>query len=88
VQRLRRAEITARTTNRSLREVPVTTACAQACPTGAIVFGLVSDPDSEVSRMRRNERAYAVLHELGTIPRTRYLARIRNTNPAIEPERP
>jgi molybdopterin-containing oxidoreductase family iron-sulfur binding subunit len=87
VQRLRRAEITARTTGRALREVPVTTACAQACPTGAIVFGLVSDPDAEVTRMRRNERAYAVLHVLGTIPRTRYLARIRNPNRAIERER-
>ena len=88
VQRLRRAEITARTSNRSLREVPVTTACAQACPTKAIVFGLVSDESAEVTLMRRNERAYAVLDELGTSPRTRYLACIRNPNPVLEPETP
>jgi molybdopterin-containing oxidoreductase family iron-sulfur binding subunit len=58
----------------------VQTACQQACPTDAIVFGLVSDSSSRVSRHHGSSRAYGVLNELGTRPRTRYLARIDNEN--------
>ncbi|MBV9946486.1 MAG: hypothetical protein JOZ69_06540, partial [Myxococcales bacterium] len=53
------------------------------CPTGAIVFGDVADPSTRVSRTRTDPRLYAVLHDLGTRPRTRYLARITNPNPAL-----
>jgi Fe-S-cluster-containing dehydrogenase component len=80
VQRIRRAEIEARVEGREIREGEVRTACQQACPTKAIVFGLVSDPGSEVSRLHADHRAYAALHELGTWPRVRYLAAIRNAN--------
>ena len=59
------------------------TACQQACPAGAIVFGDLGDAKSEVARWQRNERVFAVLDELGTEPRVRYLARIRNPNPEI-----
>jgi molybdopterin-containing oxidoreductase family iron-sulfur binding subunit len=59
------------------------TACAQTCPTHAIVFGSLGDRDSEVSRTRLQPRMFAVLHDLGTQPRTRYLARITNPNPAL-----
>lgn len=72
VQRIRRAEIAAAVTG-STDEV--VTACQQACPTEAIVFGDLADPDSAVARARNDPRAYAVLGELGTEPRTRYLAR-------------
>ncbi|NOS68387.1 MAG: 4Fe-4S dicluster domain-containing protein, partial [Verrucomicrobia bacterium] len=57
-----------------------TSACAQACPAGAIVFGDVSDPESRVSKMKKNERDYSVLEFLKTKPRTTYQARIRNPN--------
>jgi Fe-S-cluster-containing dehydrogenase component len=61
----------------------VRTACQQACPTSAIVFGSLTEPDAEVVRQRGSARAYAALGDIGTEPRVRYLARVRNPNPEL-----
>ena len=63
--------------DRPIRDGEVETACQRACPTRAIAFGDLNDPGSAVSRARREGRNYALLGELGTRPRTTYLARVR-----------
>jgi molybdopterin-containing oxidoreductase family iron-sulfur binding subunit len=80
VQRIREKEIAAGREDRPLVGSEVRTACQQACPTNAIVFGSLTEGDSEMVRRRQQPRSYAALHELGTEPRVRYLARITNTN--------
>jgi MoCo/4Fe-4S cofactor protein with predicted Tat translocation signal len=60
-----------------------TSACAQACPTEAIVFGDVKDPESRVSKIKMQERNYRLLEYLNVNTRTSYLARIRNPNPKM-----
>ncbi|HJZ57346.1 MAG TPA: 4Fe-4S dicluster domain-containing protein [Gemmataceae bacterium] len=58
-------------------------ACAQACPTQAIVFGNALDPTSRVSKLKQKEAEYLLLGELNTKPRTSYLPRVRNVNPEL-----
>jgi molybdopterin-containing oxidoreductase family iron-sulfur binding subunit len=79
VQRIGAARADARIEDRRLRDGEVMTACQQACPTQAIVFGDVNDPDSAVSRLKRSSRNYALLGNLNTQPRTTYLARIESS---------
>ncbi|MGY3533995.1 TAT-variant-translocated molybdopterin oxidoreductase [Bradyrhizobium sp. USDA 4452] len=78
VQRIEAAHVTADKESRPLRDGEVVTACQQACPTKAIVFGDIKDPNSEVARLKRDGRHYVLLEELGTRPRTTYLARWRD----------
>jgi MoCo/4Fe-4S cofactor protein with predicted Tat translocation signal len=74
-QRIEGARAQADKENRPIRNGEVVTACQAACPTTAIVFGDLNDPESEVAKRRKSGRHYALLEELGTRPRTTYLAR-------------
>ena len=76
MQRINVAKIDAEKQGRRVRDGEVVTACQQACPTSAIVFGDLNDPNSAVAKRRTSGRHYALLEELGTRPRTTYLARI------------
>ena len=76
VHRISTARIAAKMEERPIRDGEVMTACQQACPTRAIVFGNINDPDSAVRRRRANPRHYELLGDLNTRPRTTYLARI------------
>lgn len=81
VQRISVARRAAEKDGRAIREGEVVTACQAACPTKAIDFGLISEPKSRVSASRVDPRSYALLGNLGTRPRTTYLARLHNPNP-------
>jgi len=61
----------------------VVTACQQACPTNAIVFGNIGDKKSAVSGLKAEPHDYTLLADLNTRPRTTYLARLQNPNPEI-----
>jgi molybdopterin-containing oxidoreductase family iron-sulfur binding subunit len=84
VQRIRAAQSAATREGRAVGPNEVITACQGACPTGAIVFGDLNQPESAVARLAADPRNYALLSELGTQPRTTYLAALRNPNPALE----
>ena len=84
VQRVNHARIQAEVEGRPIRDGEVTTACQDACPTRAIVFGNIQDQDSQVRKLKDLPLNYGMLAELGTQPRTTYLAKVRNTNPLIE----
>jgi Fe-S-cluster-containing dehydrogenase component len=85
-QRITLGRINAEMENRKVRDGEIVPACAQACPTRAIVFGDLNTKDGAVDRAKHDPRDYALLAELNTRPRTTYTARLENPNPAITPE--
>jgi molybdopterin-containing oxidoreductase family iron-sulfur binding subunit len=78
-QRIQAAKIGANVDRRELKDGDVTPACAQTCPTSAITFGDLNDPDSRVRKLHEDPRAYMILEEINVRARTRYLAKVRNT---------
>jgi len=91
VQRISHARIDAKVAGQrgkgdgKIKDGDVRTACQQACPSNALVFGDTNDPQSEVARRKAEPLDYGLLEELGTRPRTSYLAKLRNPNPELEP---
>ena len=85
VQRINLARIDAKREGRKIRDGEVTTACQQVCPAEAISFGNMNDASAEVNRWKASPRNYGLLEELNTQPRTTYLAKLTNPNPALLP---
>lgn len=84
VQRIQEGKIKSKRTGEPLKDGSIVTACQQACPAGAIVFGDLNDPNSAVAKWHAKDRSYRLLAELGTHPRTSYLGKIRNPNSEME----
>jgi Fe-S-cluster-containing dehydrogenase component len=80
VQRIQEKKLQAKLENRTLKDNEIKTACMQACPSGAIVFGNLNDKNSKVSRLFSDPRSYSLLEELHTLPNTMYLTKVRNDN--------
>jgi molybdopterin-containing oxidoreductase family iron-sulfur binding subunit len=84
VQRIREAEIRSANENRFIRDGEIQTACMQACPTQAIVFGDKNNSGNRVAKLKSERLNYAMYAELNTRPRTTYLAELRNQNPEFQ----
>jgi molybdopterin-containing oxidoreductase family iron-sulfur binding subunit len=84
VQRIQSAKIQSEIEGRPVRDGEIVTACQQVCPSEAIVFGNINDPNSKVSKLKALERDYSLLGELNARPRTTYMTALRNPNPEIK----
>jgi len=82
IQRIETVKIAAKNAQREIVDGEIVPACAQVCPTEAIVFGDLNLAGSRVRELHDDPRCYGVLEEVNTKPRTRYLARLKN--PAAE----
>jgi MoCo/4Fe-4S cofactor protein with predicted Tat translocation signal len=88
VQRIQQAKIKQKVKagasgNVEIPDGTIKVACQQACPVDAIVFGNIKDPTSAVSKAKALEQDYALLGYLNIRPRTTYLGKLRNPNPAM-----
>lgn len=76
LQRINAGKRRARIEGRSVRDGDIVPACAQACPSEALVFGNIKDTSSQVSRLAQDQRRYKLLEELGTEPNVIYLMKL------------
>jgi molybdopterin-containing oxidoreductase family iron-sulfur binding subunit len=84
LQRISAAKIAAQLQDRPIRDGEIKTACQQVCPTEAITFGNINDPNSNVAKLKTSPLNFSMLGELNTRPRTTYLTRVGNSNPQLE----
>lgn len=82
-QRTQEAKLTAKKSGSPLKDGDVKTACQQACPTNAIVFGDINDKESQVSKNFEDDRSYFLLEELGVKPNIKYMVKVRNQEEEI-----
>jgi MoCo/4Fe-4S cofactor protein with predicted Tat translocation signal len=78
VQKIQAGKLSAKRENRKVKDGDVKTACQTTCPSNAIVFGDLNDPNSEIAKLYKNERSYHMLEEVGIKPAVSYLTKIRN----------
>jgi len=83
IQRIEAVKIEADKNNRAIADGEIVTACQQACPTDAIIFGNINDPNSRIAKKKAEEREYQVLADLNFRPRTTYTAGVINPNPEL-----
>jgi molybdopterin-containing oxidoreductase family iron-sulfur binding subunit len=83
VQRINVARIDAKRKGTRVQDGQIVTACQQACPSGAIVFGDTRDQQSRVAALKNNKRNYSLIGDVGTRPRTTYLAKVNNPSPLL-----
>jgi len=83
IQRIQAGKLKAKIEKRSVKDGDIKVACQQTCPTNAIVFGNLNDPESEVSKALKSERTYYVLEELNTQPGIGYQVKVRNTESTV-----
>ncbi len=88
VQRIQAVKIQTKNAREPIADGAIQTACQQACPAQAIVFGDLADRKSQVTTWQKDARSYGMLAELNIKPRTTYLARIRNPHPDLAPAAP
>jgi molybdopterin-containing oxidoreductase family iron-sulfur binding subunit len=86
-QRIQEMKIQSEKEGRRIRDGEVVPACAQVCPTQAIIFGDLNDKNSLVAKTQALQRSYGLLDDLNTRPRTLYLGYVRNSNDALRSER-
>lgn len=79
IQRIQYGKLQAKLEGRKVKDGEIKTACQQSCPTGALVFGDLKDPESEISKLYRNQRSYHMLEELNVQPSVVYMTKVRNT---------
>ncbi len=78
VQRIQEVKLEAKKEGRPLKDGKMVTACQQGCPTNAIIFGDINDPNSEISKAKKSERAYSLLQEIHVMSSITYLTKVRN----------
>ena len=83
VQRINLARIDAKRDGRTIQDGAIVTACQAACPSKAIIFGDINDASSRVAKSKLSPRNYSLLGDVGTRPRTTYLAKLNNPSPAL-----
>jgi MoCo/4Fe-4S cofactor protein with predicted Tat translocation signal len=80
IQRIQEAKGHAKDLGRPVQDGEIKTACQQSCPSEAIVFGNINDPNSRVSQLKKLSREFHVLEDLNVKPQVTYLEKVRNKN--------
>ena len=82
IQMSQKAILDAKREGREVKDEEFQTACSNACSNGAIVFGDVNNPESEVAKLKEDDRMYHLLEHVGTKPNVFYHVKVRNSNEA------